>query len=632
MRALLALLVLVACAQARAVTVDSIVLDGTGDIVNRASEDPNLLLNNDAQTHVFFFEKDTLNTQRFLWGLFRQATALDYLLGLRVETTNVLTLRDSNGAGGFSSTTATISANTWYAICIRQTAAGATELNWYAMDGTLIEREAGTNTNNGFTGATDLNYGIGARWNGSSGTVDQPLNGEIALPNAWRSDRGQAGCDAWAADPLNYVAANPPDYFQLHDADGDIVISTTIQDQSGQGRHFALVADAAFSNGGGPTVDDLVVADGEFDVTPSLASNTSTDSTITGSLDAAGTAHAVSCVYGRAAPTVANVQSGLCKDAAGTGTEAALDTDTDAPSMGAFNFSLELGPGNGWPIHKWCVTDGATVVCDDDLLDVPMGFNRAVLGAIDMTSPFFGVLATGDILQIANSTTPNGYATDADEDGTIFYLAGGDTSRQFIDADAYDVSAGALLDFTLVFNNLSPTLVDDWQLTSALFEVSTAWSLDPATGEFSDMDGVLVDGQADVQDPESDDLSWSVESGDLPDGTCGPFEFTARAADPYGGLVDLQSRVDIGAVIPDVEGQSGMAAKVAIEALCSLTTVPVDGCSSDVEPGFVIRTSPLIGTLVEADAEVQLVLSTGECPVNVPAGSNSISIRIGIGM
>jgi hypothetical protein len=168
----------------------------------------------------------------------------------------LLSIRSAS-VGTAANTTATISANVWNLICIRQSAAGAVGARWYEEDGDAVEHETLTNGENGFSGATDLAMVFGGRIAGATGTYDSAIPGEVSLMAAWSSDIGDAGCDSWANDPLNYTASNPPTLLKLYDADGDIV--GTITDQSGNGKDFALIGNAAVTNNGGPTVTALNV-------------------------------------------------------------------------------------------------------------------------------------------------------------------------------------------------------------------------------------------------------------------------------------------------------------------------------------------------------------------------------------
>lgn len=104
---------------------------------------------------------------------------------------------------------------------------------------------------------------------------------------------------------------------------------------------------------------------GSFDVTPVVATRSTTAYTsITGSLSASGTITAVTCLHNRATPSGANVAAGLCKDAAGSGTEAAKATATASPSMAAFDFNVSMTPSDT-PKHAWYslyIYDGTSVV------------------------------------------------------------------------------------------------------------------------------------------------------------------------------------------------------------------------------------------------------------------------------
>ena len=114
-------------------------------------------------------------------------------------------------------------------------------------------------------------------------------------------------------------------------------------------------------------VGEASAGGGVYDTTPTVASQTATAYTITGSLDASGTVDAVACLKDQTAPTIAQVQAGDC-----TGDVAAEDTDTDSPASGPFDFSLALTPTDAFPIYDLYVTDGTTLTTlAEEMLDPP---------------------------------------------------------------------------------------------------------------------------------------------------------------------------------------------------------------------------------------------------------------------
>lgn len=355
---------------------------------------------------------------------------------------------------------------------------------------------------------------------------------------------------------------------------------------------------------------------GEYDTDPDVDSQTATAYTISGSLDAAGDSYAVACLKDQTAPTAAQIAAGDC-----TGDADAEDKDSDSPSMGSFDVAHTLTPGTcpegtvACPIYDLYFTDDTSVVTRaDEALDVPSGYNRATLTSVDGTSPFDGTdVATGDICTIDSLTSPDGYATTIEVDGTVSYVAGGDQSRQIIGAECYDVSGEEILDYTLVFNNASPEACESWELESALYDLGAAWMLNTSTGAIS-VGGVGSDVESSgcITDEESDTITYSLQSGTLPDGTCGQFTFTIRGTDPYGAYADLSSSVNIGNQIPDVSDVAEATAVTNIEAVCSFMAIDGgDSCSGTVAAGNVTITIPSAGTLVEHDTEVTYSVSNG---------------------
>ncbi len=349
---------------------------------------------------------------------------------------------------------------------------------------------------------------------------------------------------------------------------------------------------------------------GVYDTAPTVASQTATAYTATGSLDAAGNADAAACPKDQAPPSIAQVTAGNC-----TGDVAALATDTDAPAGAPFDFTSVLTLSNGFPIADLYITDRTTLTTlADEVLDVPAGETRCVLTSVAGTSPYASVdVVSGDYIEIASLTTPDGYATFCEVDGTVGYVAGGDTSRQLVDSDIYDVSGEDVDEYLLVFNNQAPILTSgEWPLDNSL----NSLGVDPAFAS-----------EAEVSDPEADDMTWTVQAGALPTnwvlaagdgalsggapGACGNYDFTLRTTDIYSDFLDLVGHVDIGNAVPDVADVAEATAVSTIEALCSLTTTTRSACSASIASGNVIATSPVIGTVVLPDAAVTLLVSTG---------------------
>jgi len=343
---------------------------------------------------------------------------------------------------------------------------------------------------------------------------------------------------------------------------------------------------------------------GEFDTTPSVATQSDTAYTsITGSLDAAGDVHAVACPKDQTAPTVSQVQAADC-----TGDVNAAASDSASPSTGAFDFDLGLS-GLTFPVYDVYVTDGTNLTTlADEALDVPTGENRCVLASVAGTSPFDGQgLAAGDYLEIVSLTDPDAYATFCENDATVGYAAGGDTSRQIIEADVYDISAETIDEYTLVYNNQPPELVepDEWPLDLTLYEIGA----DPA-----------YDSEVHVVDPEGDAITWAVTGGALPTdwtlntttgvlgisgaGACGSYSVEITATDFYSDTLALDADIDIGDLVPDVTGDALATAESSIQATCSMTTTSVDRCNNTQTAGNVASTSPAAGVLVGATTDV----------------------------
>jgi hypothetical protein len=283
--------------------VDSVSFAGGTDAVLRIDEDPNAFQNDDDFTVAFFIETDALNDSDRGFSLGRDQTSTVELSAMRIVATSGAFAWLDNSSTTIDQSTAAATANVWYAICYRSTgSAGAVAGAVYEEDGDLLEDMSGTDANNGFTGAAELGIAFGARV--TNGSVDTTHEGEIALMTIWTTDIGDAGCDSWADDPLNYaVTTNPADFTRLYESDGDI--AGTITDQSAAAKNYTLNGSATISDEGGPTVTDFNAAP-VFTVGPTEAPATN-GHTISGTVTGSGTitVYAVSTNPGAAVPTCA---------------------------------------------------------------------------------------------------------------------------------------------------------------------------------------------------------------------------------------------------------------------------------------------------------------------------------------
>lgn len=352
-----------------------------------------------------------------------------------------------------------------------------------------------------------------------------------------------------------------------------------------------------------------------FTVNPTVTAQDTNDYTLGGTTSGSVTVSAAACAKDTTAPTIAQVVAGNC-----TGNVAALAAVNEVWN-GANDFIL----GGALPlkIYDLYATEGTNLVTlADEALDVPAGKERTTLTSVHATSPYAGsAVATGDICDTDAVTSPTSYVVTPSVDGTVEYAAGGDTSRQVIVADCHDISASAILDFTLVFNNQTCSV------NQPLFE----------GGSFLYRKSVAItalDIKALCVDPEGDTVT-AVTTSALPAGlsiaagsvtgtptTCGTTNTGFQWSDLYAATYAETGTFAIGDLVPDVANVAEASAITTIQAVCSLTATagsPVK--HSTIAVGNVVSTSPTIGTLVIPTQVVIYFLSSGPWSGGIRLGS-----------
>ena len=353
----------------------------------------------------------------------------------------------------------------------------------------------------------------------------------------------------------------------------------------------------------------LAASPPSFDSNPVVASQTTTAYTI--NYDASANAVSLFCgVYAKDAttPTGAQVEAGT--GARGTATEATTGsadsivlTPTDSPVFPLYDLYCVLENASGY---------SAVVGMLDEVLDLAAGKQQLTLTSVHATSPYTGsAVAAGDICTIDTVTTPTAYVVTDEADGTVSYAAGGDNSRQIITSACYDVSAIALLDFTLVYNNR--TCEDNQPLfggESFLYRKSVAIT--------------ALDIKALCVDPEGDTVT-AIATSALPAGlsiaagsvtgtptTCGNTNTGFQWSDLYAATYAESTTFAIGDLVPNVVNVLEATAISTIEAVCSLDAVSGGSVPhGTIASGNVVSISPVASTLVAPTQQVTYDVSSG---------------------
>lgn len=258
------------------------------------------------------------------------------------------------------------------------------------------------------------------------------------------------------------------------------------------------------------------------------------------------------------------------------------------------------GIGHGYPSHS------------------PGAFGRSLLGYQTLRalgippvgSDSFKTRITPNMLDgdiyIVSVATP--YRFELRQDGTYFYNAFGDETRQLIAVAAYQIATGLVTEGALAVNDDAPRPKGATLFNSAVYAFNQPLSV-----------------QLQATDLQGDAITFTVQAGALPPGLSmsssglvtgtpsayGAFGFTVRLSDPYGAFTDSIEQVTIAAVLPDFVSvrQLRAQAEATVTAMgLSFTDSPVP---SALPINTVLSQSPPAGTVVTAATTVVFTYSDG---------------------
>ncbi len=218
--------------------------------------------------------------------------------------------------------------------------------------------------------------------------------------------------------------------------------------------------------------------------------------------------------------------------------------------------------------------------------------------------------ADGDIY-ITSVWTSGLYRLQMRQDGTYWYSAGGDGSRQFILADLYDLTFSALAgEGTLAINDNPPKPTN---LGGTLFSGGSLAK------------GLALSLQLQATDPQNDAVTFTIVAGTIfPGGslsssglvtgipsTYGSFGFTIRLSDPYGAFTDSVETVTVAAIFPNflVPPQLLAGAQATLAALGLSETH--SSVSSALLTNTIVSQSIPPGTVITSAASVVFTVSNG---------------------
>ena len=359
------------------------------------------------------------------------------------------------------------------------------------------------------------------------------------------------------------------------------------------------------------SIIDAPIGTLSFSVAATVTSQTTTAYTIGFTPSASCTIYGVAVLAGSTQPSIAQVKAGqngsggtpkAANSKAVTGADSFTLTPSDSPAFPRYDLYCVLNSG---------ATDSSIRILASEYLDAPTGKQFSTLALIDATSPFYAAgAAANDTVVIDTVTDPNSYVITCTNDGTVIYEASGDTSRQLIDADVYDYSAGAYIGAgVIVFNNFAPDPSGVAFSDALLYQKSVA--ITPIT---------LTDY---APDPEADTVTvtaldalptgLSITSSEL-SGTPTVYETTnteLQWQDQYSATYVETVTIQIGDVVPDVIHIAEGLARGQIQAVASFTTTTTYTADAYVAIGDVISTDPVAGTLVPYNQIVSMLVSNG---------------------
>lgn len=346
--------------------------------------------------------------------------------------------------------------------------------------------------------------------------------------------------------------------------------------------------------------------------------------------DGNGTVSAVAVIAGTSAPSATQIHEG--KNAAGTVLPAGQRNSVSAQADTTSQIGLS---GLDFPIYDvYLAVDEDVVAFTGQMTLPPAGYQHQVADLGGSALPAESVMdadtagngATGsDILEISLTVSPQGIGITPTETGG-FELASAITGRCSFETRTYDYSAGVWHTET----GLSAGQRKVWYINNnAPVEVTPI----PAQQWFVGIpiEDIRLD-QDHVSDPESDDLTYSVDPA-LPAGISieiindqdGPravitgtpeeeseddyvITVTDEATDTVA-LTAVTITVVEGVEIPDVIGDTSGDAFDALNTLgLSVDNIIYDP-GSEEEPGTVISISPAIGQIVPPGTQVYLTVA-----------------------
>jgi hypothetical protein len=344
------------------------------------------------------------------------------------------------------------------------------------------------------------------------------------------------------------------------------------------------------------------------------------------------------CVNGRAPPSIANLKAGLCKDAAGTGTEAALATCTKSITTAADTSTCTASSpqliGDAYAVANLASADTALVSLPNQSWGPSSGYGASQPLVSICTASTCPVkryndaqavdLAIGDYFSCTtsanpDSTIPLAYGTDGN-----FVL--GDqahpatSARESFICKYQDISAGTMAagsPTTFYVNNTPPSCIGPFPVT-ARYKRNLAITPASYIANCSDVDG---DALTAAVTAGTINTGLSLSSAGVGSGTPtveveAGNDFTITVTDVPGDTTNSATRIGVAETLTAPNCTSTPTNYITcagmIETNGWLTSSFTYDYSNTVAIGNVISTTPTAATEVEPFTNVAMVVSVGK--------------------
>lgn len=228
----------------------------------------------------------------------------------------------------------------------------------------------------------------------------------------------------------------------------------------------------------------------------------------------------------------------------------------------------------------------------------------------------------GDVY-ITGVATDDFYRFEIRQDGTYYYNAFADQSRQLIAVAGYQIATGLVGEGILAVNDSAPRPAGASLFNNATYAYNQLLSVQLQATDLNG-DAITFTVQAGLFPP-----GLSLSSSGLVTGTptsYGSFGFTVRLMDPYGAYTDSIETVTIAAVLPDFVKNPTLIAAAKAKVLALGLSESDSAVPSALPLNQVVTQSPAAGTVITSGLTVVFTYSDATLftqpanvfPTNIP--------------